>query len=110
MNISAKHGKLDHVVVGHRFERMSSLAPCPQTAGDDEHLESLFMQELRHPGASCFARSSTVEINLSVLGQILDLCLEVIGLYANGSRNALRVHVIVPMAAHVGDQDAVVLV
>jgi len=43
VNISGKHGKLDHVVVGHRFERMSTLAPCPQTASDDEHLESLFM-------------------------------------------------------------------
>ena len=110
MGVSGKHGKLDHVVVRHGFERMSCLAPCPQTTGDDKRLETLFVQEMRHPGASRFTRSSTVEINLSILGQVLDLFLEFVGFDADGSRNALGGRVVVAVAAHVGDQDGMVFV
>jgi hypothetical protein len=110
VGFSGKHGKLDQVVVRHGFEPMSSLAPCPQTADDDERLESLCLQEMRHPGASRFARSSTVEINFPVLGQVLNFFLEVVGFDADGSRNALRGRVVVAVAAHVGDQDGVVFV
>ena len=110
MGVSAKHRKLDQVVVRNGFERMSSLAPCPQATGDDKRFETLFVQEMRHPGASRFARSSTVEINLSILGQVLDLFLEVVGFDADGSGNAFRGRVVVAVAAHVSNQDGVVFV
>jgi hypothetical protein len=103
VGVSNKHRKLDYVLVRHGFERMSSLAPCAQTAGDDERLESLLLQEVRHPGAGRFARSSTVEINLSILGQVLEFFLKVVGFDADGSCNALRVGIVVAMAADIGD-------
>jgi hypothetical protein len=101
---SREHREFDQIVVRHGFERMSRLTPSLQTAGDDERLESLFLQEMRHPGAGRFARSSTVEINLLILGQVLDLFQQVVGFEPDGPRNALRVCVVVAVAPHVCDQ------
>jgi hypothetical protein len=75
--------------VRHWFDRLSGFSPGTEAAGDYENLESFFDQDLRHPGASGFARSSTVEINLPLLRQILDFFFETIGLKANRARDAL---------------------
>jgi hypothetical protein len=61
----------------------------------------------RHTGAGGFACSSAVEINLSILGEVLDFFDEIIGFDADGSGNALRVGVIVAVAADVGDEHIV---
>jgi len=75
--------KLDQVVVGNPFHRVSGLAPGTQATRDYVHFESQLLQLLRHPGACGFARSSTVEINLLVLGEVLDFFNEVVGLDAD---------------------------
>jgi hypothetical protein len=38
---------------------------------------------VRHPGARGFARSSTVDVNVFVLGKVLQLFVEVIGFNAD---------------------------
>src|SRR5208282_6461950 len=58
----------------------------------------------RHTGAGGFACSSTVEINLLILGQVLDFFNQVVGLNANRSGNAFGVGIVVAVAADVGDQ------
>ena len=63
----------------------SGLAPCRESADDHKHAESLVHQYLRHPGAGRFARSSTVQINILVLGQVFDLFLKIVRLDADGS-------------------------
>ena len=63
----------------------SGLAPCCESADDHKHAESLVHQYVRHPGARGLARSSTVQINILVLGQVLDLFLKIVRLDADGS-------------------------
>jgi hypothetical protein len=63
----------------------SGLAPCGESTDDDKHAESLFHQYLRHPGARGLARSSTVKINVLILGKVLDLFLKIVRLDADGS-------------------------
>src|SRR5208282_5281396 len=58
----------------------------------------------RHTGAGGFACSSTVEINLLILGQVLDFFNQVVGFNANRSGNAFGVGIVVAVAADVGDQ------
>ncbi len=105
LSFSVEGRQLDQVVVRHWLNGLSRLSPGTQSTGDYEHLESFFDQQLRHTGASGFACSSTVEINLSLLRQVLDFFFQAIGFEANRSRDALRVRVIVSMAAHIGDQN-----
>src|ERR1039458_1463305 len=64
---------------------------------------------MRHPGASRFACSSTVEINVLVFGESLDLLVEIVGLDADGAGDAFGADVIVAVAAHVDNQHAVLL-
>ena len=62
-----------------RFHGLACLAPAAQAVGDDEHFESFYLQQMRHPGARGFARSSAVEINLALLGEVLDFIFERLG-------------------------------
>ena len=105
-NASIEHRQFDQVVVRHWFHRLPCLSPGAQSAGDHEDLEPFFDQYLRHPGARGFACSSTVEINLPLLGKVLDLFFEQVGFEANRPGDALRLSVVVPVAADVGDQNA----
>src|SRR6266849_7517297 len=59
---------------------------------------------MRHPGAGRFARSSTVQINVLVLGEILDFLIEIVRLDPDRSKDPLRAPVIVTMAADIRDQ------
>jgi hypothetical protein len=61
----------------------TGLAPCGETADNHKRVETLLLQQMRHPGASRFARSSTVKVNVLVLGQILDLLVEIVRLDAD---------------------------
>ncbi len=61
----------------------AGLAPCRQTADNHKRVETFLLQQMRHPGAGRFARSSTVKVNVLVLGQILDLLLEIVRLDAD---------------------------
>ena len=100
----AESWQLDQVVVGNSLHRVSGLAPGAQAAGDDEDFESELLQLARHPGAGGFAQSSTVEINLSLLGQVLDFFNQVVGFNADRSGNALGVGIVVAVAADIGDE------
>src|SRR5579864_605877 len=84
-----------------------SLAPGGESADDHIRAESFFPQYVRHPGARGFACSSTVQVNVLVLGQVLDLFLEVVGFDADRAVNPLRAPVIVAMAADVDDLNAI---
>jgi hypothetical protein len=53
-------------------------APCGDSAHDYERIESFVSQYVRHPGARGLALSSTVQIDVLVLGQGLDLFLEIV--------------------------------
>ena len=94
--------------MGDSFERMPGFAPGGKAAGDYKHLESEFLQLVRHPGAGCFSLSCTVEINLVLLGQFFDFFNEIVGLNANRSGNALGVGIIVAVAADIGNDEDVV--
>src|SRR5450631_3409235 len=64
---------------------------------------------MRHPGASRFARSSTVEINVLVFGEPLDLFVEIVGFDADGAGDTFGSDVVVAVAAHIDNQHAVLL-
>lgn len=67
----------------HRFNGVPGFAPGAQSTDNDECLESMFLKQVRHPGARGFALSSTVQINLPVGREFLDLFLQIVGLEAN---------------------------
>jgi hypothetical protein len=64
---------------------ISGFAPGSQASDDHENFESQLLQLLRHTGAGGFALSSTVEINLLILGEILDFFNQVVGFEADRS-------------------------
>jgi len=101
--------QLDKVIFGHRLQVSPGLVPRGETADEHKRVKSIFPQYVRHPGARGFARSSTVQINVLVLGEILHLLFQVVGLNANGSEDPFRAFVIVPVAANVDDQNSIVL-
>ena len=53
------------------FERFSGFTPGCQAAHDYKRVESFLPQQVRHPGACGFARSSAVHINVLILRQVL---------------------------------------
>ena len=60
--------QLYEVTRGYRLERLACLLPGSHPAHDNERVESLFPELQRHPGAGRFACSSTVDINVFILG------------------------------------------
>src|SRR5580692_12595037 len=89
------------VALGYRLERLAGFLPCCHAADKHERVESLFSQLQRHPGAGRFACSSTVEVNVLVLGQSLEFRRKIIGFNADGSFDALSVGVVITMAADI---------
>jgi len=102
---SAEGRQMDEIVVWHRLQRFSRLTPCRQPADDDKRIESLFSQQVRHPGARGLARSSTVDVDVLILRKIFNLGGKVIRLNANRSFNAHRTGIVVPMAAYIHKLD-----
>src|SRR5208282_6876667 len=96
-------GQFHQVVFGYYFHWLASLAPGGQTTDDDERVEAFFPQQVRHPGAGRFARSSTVQIDILVAGKIFDFFLKIVGLDADGILDARGSRVIVAVAADVND-------
>ncbi len=74
-----KGRQLHQVIFGHRLQRLSCFTPGGQSADDHERVESFFPQQMRHPGAGRFARSSTVQVNVLVPGQVFDFLLKIVG-------------------------------
>lgn len=99
--------KFNQVRRGDRFGGQASLTPGAKTTRDHIRIESVFFEEQRHTGASSFAQSSAVEIDVLILGQHLDFFREVVGLKSNGASDALRGSVVVTVAADIGDNDIV---
>src|SRR5579863_4580314 len=100
---SAEGWQFNQVVVGDAFDGLSGFAPGAEPAGDYVDFKSQLDQLLRHTGAGGFALSSAVEINLLILGEVLDLFDEVVGLDADGAGDAFGVGVVVAVAADVCD-------
>jgi hypothetical protein len=95
--------QLHEIVVWNPLKGVSSFAPGAQATGDNEDLKAKLLQLLRHPGARGFARSSTVEINLSILGKVLDFFDQVVRFDADRSRDALGVSVVIAVAPDIGN-------
>ena len=95
--------QLHQIVFRYGLQWFAGFAPGSESADDHERVESFFPKYVRHPGARGFARSSTVEIDVLVLGEILDLFVEIVGLDADRSENALGANVVIPVAAHIHD-------
>ena len=102
---SAEGRQMDEVVVWHRLEWFSCLTPGRQPPDDYERIESPFSQQVRHPGARGLARSSTVDVDVLILGKILKLCRKVIRLNANRPLDAHRTGIVVAMAAYIHQLD-----
>ena len=71
--VSIERREMDQVIIRHRLQGFSCLAPGGEAADNDECVEASFSEHMRHPGARSFALSSTVDIDVLVLGQKLDL-------------------------------------
>ena len=91
------------IVLRYRLQRFAGFAPGSQAADNDERVESFFPQQMRHPGAGCFARSSTVKINVLIFRKNLDFVFQVIGLDADGILDSRRTSVVIAMAADIDD-------
>ena len=63
----------------------------PSSEAPDDHvrIKSIFPQDVRHPGARGFARSSTVQINVLFPGETLHLFFQIIRLNPDRAENAL---------------------
>jgi hypothetical protein len=101
-----KRRQLYQIILGNPFHRLSSLAPRSQSADNHERVESFFPQQMRHPGAGRFARSSTVEIYVLVLGKVLDLLLKIVGLDPDRAFDPGSPGVVISVAADVDDEHA----
>jgi hypothetical protein len=92
---------MHQIIAGHDFHRFARFAPGRQSADDHKRVESFFPQHMRHTGAGGFAQSSTVKINIFVLGQPLDFFIEIIWLDANRSLDAGRTSVVITVTANI---------
>src|SRR5260370_30415073 len=91
--------QLHQVIQRYRLRRLSSFAPGSQSADDHERVESFFPEQVRHPGAVRFARSSTVKINVLVFGKVLDFFLKIVSLNPNRALDPRSSGVVIPVAA-----------
>ncbi len=105
LTMLGKCRQLHQIVFRHGLEWLPGLAPGGEPADDHECVEPFLSQQMRHPGAGRLARSSTVEINVFVLGKVLDFFLQIVGLNANGALNALGAPVVIAVAAHIRNLD-----
>src|SRR5579863_3993072 len=96
---------MNEVGLRDRLDGFAGLAPGCQAAHDDKRVESLLAKQMRHTGAGGFALSSTVEVNVFVLGEVLDFAGKVIGLDANGALDSRGSGIVVTVAAHVDQED-----
>ena len=105
--ISTERWQLHQIFAGHRLHGLSRSAPGGEAAYQDERVESFFPQHERHPGARGFARSSAVEVDVSVWGQPLQFFFEIVGFNSDRTFNARGVFFVVAVAAHVDHQDSI---
>ena len=99
--MSAECRQQDEVVRRDLFDGQSGLLPRCKAAHDDVGIESLFAEQMRHPGAGRFASSSAVEENELVFGQRFNRLLEVVGLESYGPAYPLCAGVVVSVAADI---------
>jgi hypothetical protein len=100
----AESWQLYQIVVRYGFDGLPGFAPGGKTPGDDERVEPFFPQQQRHPGAGPFARSSTVQINVLIFGIGFEFLFQVVGLQPDRTLDALRIGVVIAVAADVEDQ------
>ena len=105
----AEGRQLHQIILRNGLQMASGFAPGGEAADDHERVESFFPQYVRHPGASCFACSSTVEVKVLIFGEILNFLFQVVGLDANRSKDAFRTDIVVAMTTYVDDLQAIAL-
>jgi hypothetical protein len=96
-----KSRQLYQIVLGHRFHWLPGCPPCPQPADDHVRIEPMFSEQVRHPGACAFARSSTVQIYLPILRKVLNLLLEIVRFNPDRPLDALGISVVVAVTADI---------
>jgi len=74
-------------LVSFRLERQSGIFPGVKPAHQRVHiLVAVLFENVRHPGAGSFVRSSTVGNNRSIAWNIGEMLLDLIGWGTNGAR------------------------
>jgi hypothetical protein len=76
------------IVIGDRLDGLTGFAPSREAADNHKGVESLLAKQMRHTGAGGFALSSTVQVDVLVLGKCLDFLRQVIRLDADGAPDA----------------------
>ena len=104
--LSLKRRQLDQIVFGDGFDCLAGGPPGGEASVDDERVESLFSQQVRHTGAGGLARSSTVKINVFVFGELFDLFGKPVGLDTHRALDTVGPAVVVAIAAHVYQYDS----
>ena len=79
---------MHQIIPRHRLDGLTGFTPGCQAADNHEGVESLFAKEMRHTGAGGFALSSTVQVDVLILGEYLDFLREIIWLEADGAADA----------------------
>ena len=92
---------MHHIIGRNYFHGVAGFAPSQQTSDDYERVEASFPQHVHHTGASGFARSSTIKVNVLVLGKQLDLFGKPVRLKADGPLDAGGAAVVVTVAANI---------
>jgi hypothetical protein len=103
--LTAEGREMYQIALRNHFHWLTRFPPGGQTTGNNKSVESLLPQEIRHTGAGSFALSSTVKIDVLVLGKPHDFPREVIWLDSNRSPDPSSAGIIVTMAAYVDEQD-----
>jgi hypothetical protein len=101
-----KRRQLDKIFPRHDLQWLTGFAPGGQAAYQDERVESFFSQQVRHPGAGPFARSSAIQVYVLVFGQPFQLLLKIVGLDADGTLDARGIGIVVAVAADIDDENA----
>ncbi|MCU1300017.1 MAG: hypothetical protein JWQ87_301 [Candidatus Sulfotelmatobacter sp.] len=100
---SAERWQSYQIVFWDGLHRFAGFPPCGQSAHNHERIEAPLPQQVRHTGAGCFARSSTVEINILLAGKVFEFFFKIIRLDSDRVLDARCTRIVIPMAAHVDD-------
>jgi hypothetical protein len=103
--LTTESRQMYQIALRNHLHWLTRFSPSCQTTGDDKSVEPLLSQEIRHTGAGSFALSSTVKIDILVLGKPHDFPREVVWLDSNRSPDPSSAGIIVTVAAYVDEQD-----
>jgi hypothetical protein len=100
-----KVGRCTRSVWGTGSNGFPDLRHAASPPADDKSAKSVLSQHKRHTGASRFARSSAVQVDVFIPGKCFDFLREVIRLQSNRPSNAVGTRIVVTVTAHIGQQN-----